>query len=165
VGVGKPGEQADDVLVVDGSGSLRELACVGAVHSAADRLPRPWQVLESARKRKCDDPSVTTRAWTNDAFRSELRGLTDRIADDDVETAAMDLWRSAFAHVDLWVFAEGLWNIWGRITDEFTHPRGDPAEGTRLAREAAANLGDVLGDESAERQHCDVWIYERLDIT
>ena len=104
------------------------------------------------------------RAWTDEAFRSEVRRLVDRIGEGDVEAAATDLWRSAFTHVDRWVFAEGLWNIWGRISDDFTHPRGDAAEGRRLAREAASALRAVLGDESTERQYCDEWIYQRLDI-
>lgn len=87
----------------------------------------------------------------------------DRVT-DDAEAAAMDLWRTAFSNVDRWVFAEGLWNIWGRITDEFTHPRGDTKEGLRLATEAAAALGQALNDEAREREYCDLWIYERLDI-
>jgi hypothetical protein len=55
-------------------------------------------------------------------------------------------------------------NIWGRITDEFTHPDGDPDEGRGLAEEAARELRNVLGDPERERAYCDRWIYERLDI-
>jgi hypothetical protein len=72
--------------------------------------------------------------------------------------------RHAFSNVDRYVFAEGLWNVWGRVTDEFTHPRGDSGEALRLAAEAAAALSEALGDEARERDYCDVWIYQRLDI-
>ena len=75
----------------------------------------------------------------------------------------MELWRLGLAteHVG---FAGGLWNIWGRITDEFTHSEGDDVEGERLALEAAKDLQAALGDESRERACCDRWIYQRLDI-
>jgi hypothetical protein len=107
---------------------------------------------------------VTERAWTDSTFRSVVGRLADRVIDGDVEAAAMDLWQTAFSNVDQWLFAEGLWNIWGRITDEFTHPSGDTQDGLRLATEAAAALGHALNDEARERVYCDSWIYERLDI-
>lgn len=90
-----------------------------------------------------------------------MRTLVARIESGDVEPAAMDLWRLGFTHVNDWVFAEGLWNIWGGITDDFTSPRGDPAEGCRLASASAVALRSALDDESRERQYCDEWV-ERI---
>ncbi|HEY6543477.1 MAG TPA: hypothetical protein VIZ64_01095 [Dokdonella sp.] len=75
----------------------------------------------------------------------------------------MKLWSLGFSTGDLG-FAGGLWQIWGRITDEYTHPEGDEVEGRELAREAARELRDALGDAPLEREYCDRWIYERLDI-
>lgn len=88
----------------------------------------------------------------------EVRLLLQRIEDGDVEPAAMDMWSAAFAQVGDWVFAEALWNIWGGITDEFTHPRGDTAEGLRLSSESAAALRAVLGNEAGERRYCEDWV-------
>lgn len=82
----------------------------------------------------------------------------------DVREPAIELWQLSMSNMDLGL-AEGLWNIWGRITDEFTNPAGDPQEGERLALEAAGELRRALGDEQSERRHCDCWIHERLDIT
>lgn len=101
--------------------------------------------------------SESERPWASDAFRGEVRLLAERIEQGDVEPAAMDLWRTTFAQANRWIFAEGLWNIWGGITDDFTHPRGDPVEGCRVAVEAAKGLQDALNDESRERKYCDEW--------
>lgn len=75
----------------------------------------------------------------------------------------MELWRLGLGDSEN-SLAGGLWQIWGRITDEWTHPEGDELLAARLARESAAELTAVLGDEDRERAYCDRWIYERLDI-
>jgi len=98
------------------------------------------------------------RLWASDAFRGELRSLVDRIQAGDIEPAAMNLWETSIAQVDRWVFAHGLWVIWGGITDHFTHPNGDAAEGRRVSTVAAAELQAALGEESRERQYCDEWV-------
>jgi hypothetical protein len=107
---------------------------------------------------------VTVRAWADAAFREQVRRAADRVLADDVRAGATDLWRVGLSTNALGL-GEGLWNIWGRITDEFTHPDGDPVEGERLALEAATELRAALGNKDRERAYCDRWIYEKLDIT
>ncbi len=70
----------------------------------------------------------------------------------------MDLWRTAFTQAGRWVFAEGLWNVWGGITDAFTHSQGETTKGLRISSESAAALEAALGDEAAERRYCDEWL-------
>ena len=58
-------------------------------------------------------------------------------------------------------FGGGLWNVWGGITDEFTHPDGDDSLGRELAVEAveaARDLRHAVGDAKRERSFCDRWI-------
>lgn len=58
-----------------------------------------------------------------------------------------------------------LWQIWGRIFEEWTHPEGDRGEGIQWARESAVELLEALGDAEREREYCDRWIFdERLGI-
>lgn len=101
--------------------------------------------------------------WTTASFRAEVSKAVASIEAGAVRDGAMQLWQLGFTTGDLG-FAGGLWNLWGRITDEFTHPQGDEAEGTRLAQQSAAELRQALGDDEQERAYCDRWIYERLDI-
>jgi hypothetical protein len=96
--------------------------------------------------------------WASGEFRAEVQHLVARIHDGDVETGATELWSTALKQAGRWTLAEALWNIWGGITDEFTHPRGDAAEGLRLSRECAAALEAVLGDEPGERRYSDDWV-------
>ena len=104
---------------------------------------------------------VSERPWADEHLRKTVLELLDQIEAGQVQAAAMDMWRTAFADVQRWMFADGLWNIWGGITDEYTHPNGDSAEGDRLAIESAAHLRDALGDEASERGYCDIWV-ERI---
>ena len=108
-------------------------------------------------------PTVAEERWADEAFRLRIGTLANRLLADDVCEAATGLWRLGFTTGEFG-FAGALWQIWGRITDEFTHPDGDSDEGVRWALEAAADLLRALGDEQLERRHCDYWIYERLDI-
>ncbi|HEY2354941.1 MAG TPA: hypothetical protein VGH79_08615 [Gaiellaceae bacterium] len=101
------------------------------------------------------------RPWAIETFRDEVRRLVDRIQAGDIEPAATDLWETAFAQVPSSVFAHGLWVIWGGITDHFTHPKGDAAEGCRLATLATSELQRALGEEGRERTYCDEWV-ERI---
>lgn len=101
--------------------------------------------------------------WSDEAFRLEVRRFVDRVLAGDVRDGATGLWNLGFTTGDFG-FAGGMWQIWGRITDEFTHPDGDESEGRALAEEAARELRDALGDPGRERAFCDRWIYERLDI-
>ena len=81
----------------------------------------------------------------------------------DPREPSMALWRLGMSHTASG-FAGGLWQIWGRITDEWTHPNGDASEAVALARESAAELIDAIGDEARERAYCDRWVHDRLDI-
>jgi hypothetical protein len=101
--------------------------------------------------------------WASDTFRDDVGQACDSILEGDVHDGAMRLWELGMSNTDLG-FAGGLWQIWGRITDEFTHGGGDPNEGRALAREAAPELRQALGDPEHEREFCDRWVYERLDI-
>lgn len=97
------------------------------------------------------------QVWAAAYFRASVSPFVNGIESGDVEAAATDLWRLALSNASRWVFADGLWNIWGGITDEFTHPQGDAAEGVRLASASAADLRDALGDDQRERRYCDEW--------
>ena len=102
-------------------------------------------------------------AWATDLFRDEVGRLASEVPAGPVRAGAMGLWQLGLSSTDT-DFGGGLWQIWGRITDEFTRSEGDDAEGERLALESAAELRQALGDEDRERAYCDRWIDERLDI-
>src|SRR5215217_215479 len=99
------------------------------------------------------NPAMPEAAWADAAFRAQVAAALDRVLAGPVRDGAMDLWRLGLA-TGHFGFAGGLWNIWGRITDEFTHSEGDDLEGERLALEAATDLRAALGDEGHERAFC-----------
>jgi hypothetical protein len=104
-----------------------------------------------------------TEPWATGPFRDEVGQAADTVLAGDARDGSMRLWNLGLSTGDLG-FAGGLWQIWGRITDEFIHPDGDANEARELAREAAGELLEALGDPETEREFCDRWIYERLDI-
>jgi hypothetical protein len=104
-----------------------------------------------------------TDEWATGELRDQVGRAVDDVLAGEVRDGAMALWRLGMTSGDLGL-ASGLWQIWGRITDEYTHPRGDSEAGESLAREAANELRAALGDPARERNFCDRWIYERLDI-
>ena len=73
----------------------------------------------------------------------------------------MELWRIGFTDQGTNSLSGALWHIWGGITDEWTHPRGDETRGAAMARQSAAELLEALGDDERERTYCDRW-YTRI---
>lgn len=58
-----------------------------------------------------------------------------------------------------------LWQIWGRIFEEWTRPDGDRLVGAQWARESALDMLEALGDPDQERAYCHRWIHDgRLGI-
>ncbi len=55
-----------------------------------------------------------------------------------------------------WSLGAGLWQIWGQIHRECLRPGS--AEGPAIAREAALDLLEAIGEESEERSYCEHWI-------
>jgi hypothetical protein len=101
---------------------------------------------------------LTSEAAFLEAARSHAQHV---LSEGDPRDAAMALWKLGFTSTTQ--FSGGLWQIWGAITDYWTHPQGDAAEGAELARESARELLDVLGDPEKERAYFDRWV-ERLEI-
>jgi hypothetical protein len=104
-----------------------------------------------------------TDEWATAELRDQVGRAVGEVLGEQTRDGAMALWRLGMKNGHLG-FAGGLWQIWGRITDEYTHPNGDPRTAESLAREAAGELRSALGDPAQERKFCDRWIYERLDI-
>ena len=101
---------------------------------------------------------------SKEALREAALASARRVVQgDDPKEPAMELWKLGMASTGSSLGA-GLWQIWGRITDEWTHPRGDEERGAAWAREAAADLVEAIGNDEKERAFCDHWIYKRLDI-
>lgn len=101
-------------------------------------------------------PGVASN-WTTETFRAEVAEAAQSVLDGQVEAGAKMLWSLGLSNGEL-DFGGGLWNVWGGITDEFTHPRGDASLGRELAVEAAHELREVVGDSERERSFCDRWI-------
>jgi len=101
--------------------------------------------------------------WATETFRSEVAEAVQVVLRGQVEEGAKTLWSAGLSNGEL-DLGGGMWNVWGRITDEFTHPRGDERLGHELAVEAARDLQQAVGDEEFERSFCDRWI-DRLRNT
>jgi hypothetical protein len=96
-------------------------------------------------------------------LRSEASALTSEVLEPaDPNRPIADLVRLGMRSATSWALGAGLWQIWERIGEELTAPGGDPQQGATLAREAAIDFLEVVGDESAERSYCDRWINGRL---
>lgn len=101
-----------------------------------------------------------------DELRRALRDPAGRVLDpgDPVE-AVEELWRLGMRSASSSALGSAMWQIWGRIFDEWTHPNGDPRLGAEWARESAVDLLEAVGDAPKERDYCDKWVYdERLGI-
>jgi hypothetical protein len=83
----------------------------------------------------------------------------------DPERAVMELRELGVRGASSAALGSALWQIWGRISDEWTQPRGDRESGARWARESALQLLEAVGDRELEREYCERWLNdERLGI-
>lgn len=103
---------------------------------------------------------------TADQLRAALRAPAgEALNPGDPGTAVMELRALGMSAASESALGAAMWQIWGRIAEEWTRPEGDVEQGARWARESAIELLEAVGDPEEERAYCERWVYdERLGI-